>query len=142
MRTRLVVLILVAAMGAACGASRSFGRGDSAARAGNWDEAVEHYRRAVQQNPNRTDYKIALERASINASHVHLDQARILEARGMLDDALREYRCAGEYDPTNRQIAFKVQEIERRVREAIESARAKPDIVKMREQARRSSCRN
>ena len=139
MRTRLVVLILVAAMTAACGASRSFGRGDSAARAGNWDEAVEHYRRAVQQDPNRTDYKIALERASINASHVHLDQARILEARGMFEDALREYRRAGEYDPTNRQIAFKVQEIEKRLREAIESARAKPDIVKMREQARRAS---
>ena len=139
MKTRLVVLILIAALGAACGASRSFGRGESAARAGNWDEAVEHYRRAVQQNPNRTDYKIALERASINASHVHLDQARILEARGMFEDAMREYRRAGEYDPTNRQIAFKVQELEKRLREAIESARAKPDIVKMREQARRAS---
>jgi type II secretory pathway component GspD/PulD (secretin) len=139
MRTRLVVLILVAAIGAACGASRSFGRGDSAARAGNWDEAVEHYRRAVQQNPNRTDYKIALERASINASHVHLDQARILEARGMFEDALREYRRAGEYDPTNRQIAFKVQEIEKQLRAAMESARPKPDIVQMREQARRAS---
>jgi type II secretory pathway component GspD/PulD (secretin) len=139
MKTRLVVLILIAALGAACGASRSFGRGESAARAGNWDDAVEHYRRAVQQNPNRTDYKIALERASINASHVHLDQARILEARGMLEDAMREYRRAGEYDPTNRQIAFKVQELERRLREAIEASRTKPDIVKMREQARRAS---
>jgi len=139
MKTRLVVLILIAALGAACGASRSFGRGDSAARAGNWDEAVEHYRRAVQQDPDRTDYKIALERASINASHGHLDQARILEARGMLEDAMREYRRAGEYDPTNRQIAYKVQEIEKRLRDAIESSRAKPDIVKMREQARRAS---
>src|SRR5918992_501012 len=139
MKTRLVVLIVIAALGAACGASRSFGRGDAAARAGNWDEAVEHYRRAVQQDPNRTDYKIALERASINASHVHLDQARILEARGMIEDALREYRRAGEFDPTNRQIAFKVQEVEKQLRAAIESPRAKPDIVQMREQARRAS---
>jgi general secretion pathway protein D len=136
---RVVVLILLAAMTAACGASRSFGRGDAAARAGNWDEAVEHYRRAVQQDPNRTDYKIALERASINASHVHLDQARILEARGMFEDALREYRRAGEYDPTNRQIAFKVQEIEKRLRDLIEKQQPKPDIVQMREQARRAS---
>src|SRR5918992_1623900 len=139
MKTRLVVLILIAVMTAACGAGRSFGRGDSAARRGNWDEAVEHYRRAVQQNPNRTDYKIALERASINASHVHLDQARILEARGMIEDALREYRRAGEFDPTNRQIAFKVQELEKQLRAALEQAQPKPDIVKMREQARRAS---
>ena len=123
MKTRLVILLVVAVMGAACGASRSYGRGESAARLGNWDEAVEHYRRAVQQEPNRTDYKIALERASINASNVHQDQARILEARGMLDDALREYRRAAEYDPTNRQVAFKVQEIERRLREQLEAAR-------------------
>ena len=137
--SRFVVVILIAVMSAACGASRSFGRGDSAARQGNWDEAVEHYRRAVQQSPNRTDYKIALERAMINASHAHLDQARILEARNMLDEALREYRRASEFDPPNRQIAFKVQELEKKIRDAIETARPKPTITQMREQARRAS---
>ncbi len=139
MRTRFVVLILIAVMAAACGAGRSFGRGDAAARAGNWDAAVEHYRRAVQQNPNRTDYKIALERAMISASLMHLDQARILEVRGQLEESLREYRRAGEYDPTNRQIAFKVQELEKKLRDAFEAAKPKPSIVQMREQARRAS---
>ena len=90
------MILLLAILVASCGAARSFSRGDSAARSGNWDEAVEHYRRAVQQNPSRTDYKIALERAMINASHMHLDQARLLEVRGNLDEALREYRLASE----------------------------------------------
>jgi general secretion pathway protein D len=135
----IAAVLLLALLAAGCGAARSFGRGDAAARSGNWDVAVEHYRRAVQQNPSRTDYKIALERAMINASHMHLDQARILEVRGNLDEALREYRRASEYDPTNRQIVFKVQELEKKVREAAEAARPKPTITQMREQARKTS---
>jgi type II secretory pathway component GspD/PulD (secretin) len=137
--SRVVVVIVLAAVAAGCGASRSFGRGDAAARLGNWDVAVEHYRRAVQQEPNRTDYKIALERAMINASNQHLDNARVLEVRGNLDEALREYRLAGEFNPTNRQIAFKIQELEKKVRDTVEAQRPKPTITQMREQARRTS---
>ena len=44
----------------------------------------------------------------LSASVAHLDQARMFEARGQLDDALREYRRASEYDPPNRQVAAKV----------------------------------
>lgn len=134
-----LVVILLAALAAGCGAARSFGRGDSAARAGNWDVAVEHYRQAVQEDPDNTEYRIALERAMINASHMYLDQARVLEARGQLDDALRAYRRAAEYDPTNRQIAFKAQEIEKKLRDLIEASRPKPTITQLREQARRAS---
>jgi len=137
--SRVVVVILLAAVAAGCGASRSYGRGDAAARLGNWDAAVEHYRQAVQQEPNRTDYKIALERAMINASNQHLDNARVLEVRGNLDESLREYRLAGEFNPTNRQIAFKIQELEQKVRDSVEASRPKPTITQMREQARRTS---
>ena len=136
---RLFGLVLAAALAAGCGASRSYGRGSNAARAGDWDTAVEHYRHAVQQNPDRTDYKIALERAMINASHQHLDEARVLEARGQLDEALREYRRASQFDPPNRQVASKVLELERRIREAVEAARPKPSITQMRERARQAS---
>jgi type II secretory pathway component GspD/PulD (secretin) len=135
----VIALLVLGLLVAGCGASRSFGRGDAAARSGNWDEAVEHYRRAVQQDPNSTEYKIALERAMINASHAHLDQAKILELRNMLDDSLREYRQASEYDPTNRLIAGKVQELEKKIRDSIEASRPKAPITAMREVARRSS---
>jgi type II secretory pathway component GspD/PulD (secretin) len=120
---RIAALLMVVALVAGCGASRSYGRGQSAARAGNWDVAVEQYRRAVQQEPNNATYRIALERAMLSASIAHLDQARVFEARGQFDDALREYRRASEYDPPNRQIAGKVTELERRIRDSLEAAR-------------------
>jgi len=135
---RLLALLIVALTIAACGGSRAFGRGDAAARAGDWDAAVELYRQAVQEDPDRVDYQIALERAMLNASARHLDQARLLEARGQIEDALREYRRASEYDPTNRQIAGKASEMERRLRDLAEASRPTPTIQQLQQAARQN----
>ncbi|MBI3048344.1 MAG: hypothetical protein HYY76_08520 [Acidobacteria bacterium] len=134
----LLALVALALLVAGCAAGRAFGRGESAARAGDWDAAVEHYRAAVQANPGRADYQIALERAMINASNRHLDQARVFEARGQIEDALREYRRASEYDPTNRQIAGKVLEMERRLRDLAEAARPSPTLQQLQQAARQT----
>ena len=123
---RLSALCVVVALLAGCGASRTFGRGEQAAKAGNWDVAVEQFRQAFQQDPDNVEYRLALERAMINASAAHLDQARIFEARNQLGEALREYRRASELDPPNRQIAAKATEIERRIRDENEANRPRP----------------
>ncbi len=136
-RVKWVVVIVLALAAAGCGAARSFGRGENAARAGDWDAAVEYYRKAVQEAPDRNDYKIALERAMINASHEHLNQAQLFEARGELEEALREYRRASDFDPPNRQLAAKVMEMERRIREQYE-AQPRNNIAQLREQARQA----
>jgi len=133
----LVTLVLPALTAAGCGAARTFGRAESAARAGDWDAAVEYYRRAVQEDPDRSDYKIALERAMINASHQHLNQAQLAEARGELEEALREYRRASDFDPPNRQLAAKVIEMERRIRDQYE-AQPRNNIAQLRQQARQA----
>ena len=134
--TALLALVLVTLVAAGCGAGRSFGKADKAARAGAWDTAVDYYRKAVQKKPGSTEYKIALERAMINASRAHLDQARLFEAKGDLDEALREYRAANSFDPVSRSLAAKVQEIERRVRAQLESSQPKPSLQQMRDKAR------
>src|SRR5688500_13375463 len=117
MMQRLVLLIVITALAAGCAARGAYGRGARAANIGDWDTAVDYYRQAVQQEPNRAEYRIALERAMINAANVHLDQARVFEAKGQLEEALREYRRASEFDPTNRQVAAKVLEMEHRIRD-------------------------
>jgi general secretion pathway protein D len=72
------------------------------------------------------------------ASQRHLDQARIFEVRDQLEEALREYRRASEYDPPNRQVAGKVQEMERRIREQAEAAAPKSNLAQLRENARQT----
>jgi type II secretory pathway component GspD/PulD (secretin) len=135
---RLVAVLALVSLAAGCAAGRAFGRGDDAAQAGNWDLAVENYRKAVQADPSSAQYKIALERAMVSASLVHLDEARLQEARGQLDQALREYRRASEFDPPNRQIAAKVAEMERRIRDTVEASRPRQSVQQLREAARQS----
>ena len=124
---------------AACAASRAFTRGETAARAGDWDSAVEYYRQAVQDDPDRAEYKIAFERATYSAAALHVDQARKAEAEGRLEDALREYRRASELDGSNRQAAAKASELEQLLRDRLEAAQPRPQIERLREEAQRAT---
>ncbi|HKY21515.1 MAG TPA: hypothetical protein VJM31_09870 [Vicinamibacterales bacterium] len=134
--TRVSALVLALALLIGCAAGRAFRRGEDRARVGDWDAAVTHYRKAVQADPRKTDYRIALERAMINASRVHFDTARQLEAKDQLDAALLEYRRTVEFDPSNRQALEKAVQLEKMIRDRVEASRPKPAIVALREQAR------
>jgi len=132
----IAAIVIGAMLATGCAAGRAFGRGEDAARGGDWDGAVEHYRQAVQAEPTNPEYRIALERAMINASQGHLDRAQVAEARGQLDEALRAYRRASEFDPPNRRIASKVSELERTIRDQLETSRPRPSAQQIREAAR------
>ena len=128
----LVVTVLVAG----CAAGRAFRKGRDAARAGDWDTAVQHFTEALQANPDSAEYKIELERAMQNASRDHISKARDLESKDQLDAALLEYKKAVEMDPSNRLAATRAAELERNIRDRIEKSRPRPAIEKLRQQAR------
>jgi general secretion pathway protein D len=135
----LIVLALVGVTLAGCAAAMSYRRGFEAAQRRDWDAAVGHYRQAVQEDPDKPEYRIALERAMIEAALIHAAAAKDFEEKGELDAALREYRRASEYEPANRQLAAKVATLDRSIREKIESARPPSRMDVMRERARRTS---
>ena len=137
--TKVAALLLAVALLTGCAAGRAFRRGESRARVGDWDAAVTYYRTAVQENPDRAEYRIALERAMLNASRVHFDNARALEAKDQLDAALAEYRRTVEFDPGNTQALDRVVQLEKTIRDRIEASRPKPAIAQLREQARQVS---
>jgi type II secretory pathway component GspD/PulD (secretin) len=137
--TRTAAILLLASTLAACAAGRAFRRGEEAARVGDWDQAVVHFTRAVQEAPDRAEYRITLERSMLNASRAHQTRAKDFEASGQLDAALLEYRKAAEFDPTNRLLASKVAELERVIRERVEAARPRPQIEQLRERVRQAS---
>ena len=137
--TQLTTVVVLAALLTGCAASRAFQRGEERGREGDWDSAVVHLREAVQHDPERAEYRIALERAMLAASREHLAVARQLEENDQLDAALLEWRRASEYDPQNRLAAAKVIELDRLVRERIEASRPRPAIEQFREQARQEA---
>jgi general secretion pathway protein D len=93
----------------------------------------------VQDDPDRPEYRIALERAMVEAALLHASAGKEFEAKGELDAALREFKRASEYEPANRQLAAKVADLDRVIRERIEASRPRSRIADMRDKARRMS---
>ena len=132
-----VLLVALALVAAGCAsAGRSAAR---SAAAGEWDTAVEYYQQAVQDDPDRAEYQIALHRALLNASRGHIAAGRAFENQQELSAALREYRAAAGFDPSNSEVSARAASLERTIREQIDAARPSPPIVAMREQARRET---
>jgi type II secretory pathway component GspD/PulD (secretin) len=137
--SKLVALALICGTMAACAAAMSYRKGFDAAQRRDWDAAVGHYRQAVQEDPDKPEYRIALERAMLEAALMHATAGKEFEAKGELDAAVREFRRASEYDPSNRQIAAKVAELDRVIRDRIEAARPRSRLSDMRDRARKLS---
>jgi general secretion pathway protein D len=136
-RLRAVGLLLaLALLAGGCTAGKAFSQGDAASKAGDLDQAVAAYRRAVQADPDNPRYKIALERAMQAASRLHQDRARMFEQQDQLEAALGEYKLASEYDPTNRGLAIKVASLDKTLRDRAEAARPRPAGQELRERAR------
>ena len=131
----LVLALAITVSG--CAAATAYHKGNDAAKATDWDSAVAHYRTAVQEDPEKPEYRIALERSMLEAALLHAAAGKNFESRGQLDAALREFKRASEYDPTNRQLAAHVADLDRRIIAQIESTRPRPPIDAMRERARR-----
>jgi len=100
-RVRLAAALMLAIALAGCGAARSYRHGERAARDGQWDAAVEYYRRAVRDAPDRPEYRIALERAMRSAARFHAAEAAALAEAGELSAALEAYRRSYALDPSN-----------------------------------------
>jgi general secretion pathway protein D len=122
-RLALVVIIWLAAalvglsFFACSAAAGAYRRGSSAAQQGNWDAAVVHYTRAVNEKPDNIEYRMALERALIEAGAYHVQQAQKKLAAEDLEGALRELELAVDLHPANRYATTILQETQARLKE-------------------------
>ncbi|MGE0705060.1 MAG: secretin N-terminal domain-containing protein [Vicinamibacterales bacterium] len=137
--TTLGIIFAMAVLTAACAAGRAFNAGEEAARTGDVDQAVAHFRAAYEQDPDNAEYQIALQRAMLAASRTYLERARALEEQDQLEAARNAYRRASDYDPTNRAAADKAAALDRTIRERIEAARAPSAFQQMQQQAQAAS---
>src|SRR6266545_2703608 len=139
MTRKLTVLLLLVALVSGCAHSRAFRHGQDAVRSADWDAAVSYFTKAVQGDPDNSEYKINLRRAQEEASRMHIEKARELEQKDLLDQALSEYRRALDILGTDRIAQAKAAELERKIRERVEATRPKPKIDQLRTEAARAS---
>lgn len=83
-------------------AGGAFRKGGAAAQQGNWDAAVVHYTRAVNEKPDNIEYRMALERALIESGAFHVQQAQKRLAAEDLSGAIEELELALRLDPSNK----------------------------------------
>ena len=102
-------LVLAAVLAAAlasegCAAKWAYRKGKQEAEKGNWDLAVARFTKALRDDPDNIGYKIALERAKVQASRAHYADAKKYLAAGELERAADELDIASKYDPSNKSI--------------------------------------
>jgi len=134
---RLAVCLVLSAVASACASSAPFRHGRDAERRKDYDRAVVEYTKAVRQNPDDADARMALERAKVRASQDHFYRARRFAALGKLDQAMVEYEVASELNPTNGDIDEELRTTRNKLRAKIAVAReGKTELQTIIERAR------
>src|SRR5215469_4796637 len=75
----------------------------------DYDTALDYYNKALQANPNNTEYKLKAARARFEAGQWHVDQGRRLRDQANLELALAEFRKAQMIDPSSAVAQQEVQ---------------------------------
>ena len=136
---RAIAAVLLAVAVSGCATSGNFRKGEERAREADWDTAVAYFTKALQDDPDRPDYKISLERAMLKAAQAHMAAAREFDRKGDVENALVEYRKVLEFEPGASQAITRRGELERQAREKTDATRTPPKIDAMRERARRTA---
>ena len=117
------VLLLGVLASTGCAGSRHTRAGERAERAGNHDDAVTFYARALRENPDDPYLRSSLQRARLRASQSHaLMASRLLEASEMVD-ARKELEIALALNPTDSTVRQQLLGTEAALAEAGENAR-------------------
>src|SRR5260370_6646793 len=89
-----------------CGAGSSpFREGRKAELRKDYDSALVHFEKAVQAEPDNSQYLIHEKLARTEASLFHVKQGQRLLAAGRQDEASGEFQKAASIDPTNQAAA-------------------------------------
>jgi general secretion pathway protein D len=120
-RTRFLLPLLLLTAGG-CASSSAFHLGEKAERVQDYDRAVVEYQRAVKESPQSLTYQSALTRARLRAATEHANTARRLAGRGLLADALGEYRLALALRPDTPGLSEEMNDIAERQKRGASSA--------------------
>jgi len=104
------VLIVCAVLVTGCAkGNQQYNAGSKAESLKDYDTALENYNKALQAEPNNTEYKLKAARARFEAAQWHVDQGRRLREQSNLELALGEFRKAAMIDPSSAVATQEVQ---------------------------------
>ena len=97
-----LTLIATTVLFAGCAkGNHQYNAGAKAESVHDYDTALDQYNKALQAEPNNTEYKLKAARARFEAGQWHVDQGRRLRDQSNLELALMEFRKAAMIDPSS-----------------------------------------
>jgi general secretion pathway protein D len=131
-RLKAVVAVAVMISMTSCTSFRAYQQAQTFEELENWDEAVKEYAKALEVDPNNLKYRMALDRARLEASRIHFKKGqslrakadaeeaagRIAESKQLNEMALVEYELTIRLDPTNQFAAVQYGHAARDIQEA------------------------
>lgn len=103
-----------------CAGGESFKRGEQLAAERRWDEAIEFYQKALEENPSSKEYKESLEKARQESAKIHFEKAKqLMPAEKQaditrLEQVVKEADLAYKLDPQNKAIAAFYEDVNRK----------------------------
>jgi general secretion pathway protein D len=120
---RIAAVAALAALLAGCAASGAMRAGRQAERLEDHDRAVVEYTRALRDQPDNRDARLALDRAKLRASLEHFGRGRRLSNAGRLEESLVELQMASELNPGNGDIDQELSSVRNQLRNKVAVAR-------------------
>src|SRR5512139_2964333 len=107
----------LAATLAACASGGAFVRaGQQAEQLQDYDRAIVEYTKALKENPDDRNARLALDRAKLRSAQDHFTRGRRLHATGKLDEALVELQLAAELNPGSGDIDDQLRQVRTELR--------------------------
>ena len=111
----ILLVVLFAAGLAGCAkyqAKSAFEEAEELIKAEQYDQAVEQYFAATQDDPGNKVYKLKLIAGRTRAAAYHIDRARMLAREDKLEEALAQYRLARGFDPSVEVAALESKQLQ------------------------------
>jgi general secretion pathway protein D len=107
--SKLALLVTTVLLAGCAKGNQLYKAGSKAESVNDYDTALENYNKALQAEPNNTEYKLKAARARFEAGQWHVDQGRRLREQSNLELALAEFRKAAMIDPSSAVAAQETQ---------------------------------
>jgi general secretion pathway protein D len=120
---RLCGAVAVVAALSGCATSGATQKGWQAERLQDWDLAVVEYTAAVRANPADQNARLALERAKLRATQIHVANGRRFASVGKVEEALIEYQIASQLSPASTEIDDALRTLRNTMRARVSVAR-------------------
>lgn len=115
---KTVGVVLAIVLAGSCTSFNAYEKGRTAEKMKNWDTALTQYEKALEIDPDNMRYQIDLQRAKLEASRIHFEKGKTLEAAALAargDEQARlaqlaatELELTVQLDPTNQFAAVEL----------------------------------